>query len=142
MGDNMLMLLLIGGIAGAVMIVGIVIGSIPMAAIVFVWKNVFPVVKRMAKWSARPENMVSMLLLALIPFVLILILTFTFSPIFIVFIIVPLILFIPPDLGIMVWVIRAVKALYNRWRVWLIVMYLRRQVNANTRQPIRIRRSK
>jgi hypothetical protein len=142
MGDNMLLLMLVGGIAGALIIGGIFIGSIPMAALVFVWKNVFPVVKRLAKWSARPENMVSMLLLALIPFVLILVLTFTFTPLFIIFIPIPLILFIPPDLGIMVWLIRGVKTLYNRWRVWLIVMYLRRQMNASSRQPIRIRRSK
>ncbi len=140
MGDNMFMLLIIGAIAGAVTLVAIVVGSIPMAAIVFVWKNVFPVVKRLAKWAARPENLASMLLLALIPFVLILVLTFVLSPIFIIFLPIPLILLIPPDLGVLVWLIRGLKTLYNRWRVWLIVMYLRRQMGTASKQTIKVRR--
>jgi len=140
--DNAFMLLLIAAILGAVTLLAIVIGSVPAAALVYIWIHVYPAVKRLSKWAARLENMISLALLALIPLVLIILLFFAGFTIIILLLPIPLILFLPLTLGILVWLIRLIRRLYLRWRLWLIVSYLRHRTGSSGRQPIRIRRSR
>jgi hypothetical protein len=135
------MLLLIAAILGAVTLLAIVIGSIPAAALVYIVKNVYPVVKRISKWAARVENMISLALLALIPLALIVLLFFAGFTIIILLVPIPLILFLPLGLGVLVWLIRAIRRIYIRFRLWIIVTYLRYKTG-NNRQPIRIRRNR
>jgi hypothetical protein len=145
--DNAYLLLIIGALLAGVMIMGILIGSIPVAALVYVWKNVFPVVKRMAKWSARLENLLS---LAVIDGVLFFIVIAAFMMglptiiIILVIMLIPLalILLVPIYLGTLVWVIRFVRRFYARWRILLVVNYLRFRTRTSGRRRVRIRRRK
>ena len=123
MGSS-LALILILVIAGALALIGIVILSIPAAAIVYVVKNVYPLIKRAAKWSASAENFFALLVLAVLLLFLI-IATFRFSTLILILIVVPLILFVPIELGVLVWLIRLIRRAYAAWRLWLVITYLR-----------------
>lgn len=130
MEGNTLILLVLGLALGMAMVMGIVIGSIPLAALVYVWKNLYPLVKRIAKWSAQLENLLS---LAIIDGVLFFIIIATFAlglPLLIVmfvFLLIPFafVLLVPIYLGVLVWIIRFTRRFYARWRIWLIVGYMR-----------------
>ena len=135
--DNAYLLLFIGGLLGAALIAGIFIVSIPLAALIYVWKNVYPLVKRIAKWSARLENLMSLAVVTGILLFLIIILAWQVSILFIIFIIIPLILLIPIYLGVLVWIIRFIRRAYARWRIWLIVNYLRLRTGSSNRRPMR-----
>ncbi len=143
--DNTLMLVIVGALLVMGMIMGILIGSIPMAALIYCWKNLYPLVKRIAKWSARLENLLS---LAIIDGLLFFIAIAGFMiglplllllPI-VMLIPVALILLVPIYLGILVWMIRFVRRFYARWRIWLIVNYLRLRTRTGGRRRVRIRR--
>ena len=122
MGNSVILIILV--IAGALALVGIVILSIPAAAILYVVKNVYPLIKRAAKWSASAENFFALLVLAVLLLFLI-IATFRFFPWIIILIVVPLILFVPIELGVLVWLIRLIRRAYAAWRLWLVITYLR-----------------
>jgi hypothetical protein len=123
MGSS-LVLILILVIAGALALIGIVILSIPAAAILYVVKNVYPLIKRAGKWSASAENFFALLVLAVLLLFLI-IATSRFSPWILILIVVPLILFVPIELGVLVWLIRLIRRAYAAWRLWLVITYLR-----------------
>ena len=122
MSSSTILIILV--IAGALALVGIVILSIPAAAILYVVKNVYPLIKRAAKWSASAENFFALLVLAVLLLFLI-IATFRFFPWIIILIVVPLILFVPIELGVLVWLIRLIRRAYAAWRLWLVITYLR-----------------
>jgi hypothetical protein len=42
-----------------------------------------------------------------------------------ILIVVPLILFVPIELGVLVWLIRLIRRAYAAWRLWLVITYLR-----------------
>jgi Ca2+/Na+ antiporter len=118
-------LILIGlVIGGALALIGIVILSIPAAAIVYVVKNVYPLIKRAGKWSVSAENFFALLVLAVLLLFLI-IATYRFSTLILILIVVPLILFVPIELGVLVWLIRLIRRAYAAWRLWLVITYLR-----------------
>jgi hypothetical protein len=116
------------------MMAGIVIGSIPAAAMVYVWKNVYPIVKRMAKWSARVENLAILGIIDAILFLLVIVAFIAVSPLLIVFILIPLYLLIPIELGILVWLIRFTKRIYGRIRIYLLVTYLKFRIRPGVRR--------
>jgi len=122
-GNSMLILVLVVGVALA-LIIGIVIGSMPAAAIVYVVKNVYPLIKRAGKWSVRAENFFALLVLA-VPLLFLIIAASSFSSWILILIVVPLILFVPIELGVLVWLIRLIRRAYAAWRVWLVITYLR-----------------
>jgi hypothetical protein len=122
MGNSVILIILV--IAGALALVGIVILSIPAAAILYVVKNVYPLIKRAAKWSASAENFFALLVLAVLLLFLI-IATYRFSTLILILIVVPLILFVPIELGVLVWLIRLIRRAYAAWRLWLVITYLR-----------------
>lgn len=140
MNDSVLIMLILGVLVAGTLI-GILVLSIPMAAIVYVWKNVYPLVKRIAKWSARLENLISLVVPTVILFFLI-ILGFSVFPLIIVLIIVPLVLLVPIGLGVLVWIIRLARRVYARWRIWLIVTYLRLRTRSSNSGPARIARNR
>ena len=123
MGSS-LVLILILVIGGALALIGIVILSIPAAAIVYVVKNAYPLIKRAGKWSASAENFFALLVLAVLLLFLI-IATYRFSTLILILIVVPLILFVPIELGVLVWLIRLIRRAYAAWRLWLVITYLR-----------------
>ncbi|UCG85845.1 MAG: hypothetical protein JSW71_18320 [Gemmatimonadota bacterium] len=141
--DSPYVLLIVGALLAGVIVMGILIGSIPMAALVYIWKNVYPVVKRMAKWSARLENLLSLAVIdGALFFVIIAAFMIGLPTLLLIFIIllipVALILLVPIWLGILVWVIRFVRRFYARWRIWLVVNYLRFRTRAGGRRRVRI----
>ncbi|MCX5995671.1 MAG: hypothetical protein NTV59_06710 [Chloroflexi bacterium] len=118
----MLIIFLVIGVALA--LIGIVILSIPAAAIVYVVKNAYPLIKRAGKWSVSAENFFALLVLAVLLLFLI-IATYRFSTLILILIVVPLILFVPIELGVLVWLIRLIRRAYAAWRLWLVITYLR-----------------
>jgi hypothetical protein len=132
-GSSILILILVIGGALA-LIIGIVILSIPAAAIVYVVKNVYPLIKKAGKWSARAENFFALL----VPAVLLLFLIIAasrFSPFILILLVVPLILFVPIGLGVLVWLIRLIRRAYAAWRLWLIITYLRLRTRKQKMPP-------
>jgi hypothetical protein len=122
MGNSVILIILV--IAVALALIGIVILSIPAAAILYVVKNVYPLIKRAGKWSASAENFFALLVPAVLLLFLI-IATFRFSPLILILIVVPLILSVPIELGVLVWLIRLIRRAYAAWRLWLVITYLR-----------------
>jgi len=122
MSSSTILIILV--IAGALALIGIVILSIPAAAILYVVKNVYPLIKRAAKWSVSAENFFALLVLAVLLLFLI-IATYRFSTLILILIVVPLILFVPIELGVLVWLIRLIRRAYAAWRLWLVITYLR-----------------
>ena len=134
MSTTALILIIILVVAVALAIIGILILSIPAAAIVYVVKNAYPLIKRAGKWSARAENFFALL----VPTVLLLFLiiaTFRFFPLILILIVVPLILFVPIELGVLVWLIRLIRRAYATWRLWLVITYLRRKTREKKMPP-------
>ena len=122
--SSFLVLIIFLVIAVALALIGIVILSIPAAAIVYVVKNAYPLIKRAGKWSVSAENFFALLVLAVLLLFLI-IATYRFSTLILILIVVPLILFVPIELGVLVWLIRLIRRAYAAWRLWLVITYLR-----------------
>ena len=134
MSTTALILIIILVVAVALAIIGILILSIPAAAIVYVVKNAYPLIKRAGKWSARAENFFALLVLAVLLLFLI-IAAFRFFPLILILLVFPLILFVPIDLGVLVWLIRLIRRAYAAWRLWLVITYLRRRTREKKMPP-------
>jgi hypothetical protein len=122
--SSFLVLIIFLVIAVALALIGIVILSIPAAAIIYAVKNAYPLIKRAGKWSVSAENFFALLVLAVLLLFLI-IATYRFSTLILILIVVPLILFVPIELGVLVWLIRLIRRAYAAWRLWLVITYLR-----------------
>ena len=139
-------------IVGAAMLLAIFIGIIPLAAFIYVWTNLYPWLKMVGKFAARPFNLASLvliyvLLLALLIFVVIQIGGATGSTILLLILLL-LLLLVPLfivgfllELAIVVWYVRLIKWLFARWRGWLDVVYfsarlqlIKRRIKADMRQ--------
>jgi len=145
MEGNTMILLVLGLVLGMAMVMGIVIGSIPLAAMVYVWKNVYPLVKRIAKWSAKLENLLSLAIIDGILFFIIIVTFMLGLPLIIMmfaFLLIPfaLVLMVPIYLGVLVWMIRFTRRFYDRWRIWLIVGYVKFRAGRGGGRRIRISR--
>ena len=130
--STVILILVIGG--ALALIIGIVILSIPAAAILYVVKNVYPLIKRAGKWSASAENFFALLVPAVLLLFLI-IATYRFSTFILILIVVPLILFVPIELGVLVWLIRLIRRAYAAWRLWLVITYLRLRTRKQKMPP-------
>ena len=121
--EQIFLLLILGGLAA-----GLVIGGffmlIALAFLTYVVSHVYPWLKRLAKLCAKPENLFSFLILAVVLIILVIILFVLLRSIIVLLLILPpLLLFIPIDLGLIVWIIRLIKWLYARWKGWLVGVY-------------------
>ncbi len=122
--ENLMMLAVVGG-ALAAMVIGAFIGLIVLALLTYVVSHVYPWLKRLAKLCAKPENLLSFLILAVVLIILVIILFFLVRNILVLLLIVlPLPLFIPVDLGLIVWIIRLIKWLYAHWKGWIVSVYV------------------
>ncbi len=146
------MVLLFLFILVAVMFMTIVFGIIPVAAFVYVWTTLYPWLKMVGKFAAKPLNLASLvlvyvLLLAVLVFVVIQIAGSSGSTILLLFLLL-LLLLVPLfivgfllELAIVVWYVRFIKWLFARWSGWLDVVYfsarlqlIKRKINADMRQ--------
>ncbi len=141
-----LQLLFIGGIVGLLMVVGI-FALIPLAALMYLWRSIYPLIKRMALWTAKGENYFPLIIIVVIlsgSTVLLLIMALSIDILFILLFLGMLALtqlfFIPILLGTLVWCIRILGWIFDIWKaivfrvigpataevkLWLIVNYLK-----------------
>jgi len=120
-------MLLILGALGAV-VAAIVIGGffalIALTCLIYVISHVYPWLRKIAVWCAKPENLFAFLILAFVLIFLIIVVAFLLRfMLLLVLIIFPIILFLPVDLGIVVWIIRTIIWIYLRWSGSLISLY-------------------
>lgn len=118
----------------AVMFIAIVFGIIPVAAFVYVWTTLYPWLKMVGKFAARPFNLASLglvyvLLLAGLVFVIIMLMDssgFTLLLLILLLLLLLVLLFIVGfllELAIVVWGVRLIKWLFARWRGLLEGVY-------------------
>lgn len=121
-------MLLILGLLGAV-VVALVLGGffalIALTCLIYIISHLYPWLRKIMAWCARPENFFSLLFLAILLIVLIvmaaILLRFTLMLFLIVF---PILLFIPLDLAIIVYLIKIIQWLYRRWRDLIVNFYV------------------
>ena len=144
----LLIILIVGGVA----LIAIFIGIIPLAAFVYVWTTLYPWLKMVGKFAARPFNLASLvflyvlLLAALVGVVILLMgssgLTSVLLILLLLLLLVPLyIIYILLCLAIVVWIVRLFKWVFATWRIWLVVNYLRLRTRTE-RPPARISSTK
>ena len=120
---DIMSLLILAGLA-----IGLVVGGffalIFLALLIYVVSHAYPWLRKVAVWCAKPENLFAFLVLAIVLIFLVILLYILLRNILILLLIVPpLLLFLPIDLGILVWIIRGVWWLYLRWRDLLVGIY-------------------
>lgn len=104
--------------------IAIFFGLVFLALLTYVVSHVYPWLKRLAKLCAKPENLFSFLILAVVLIILVIIMFMLLRSILIILLIFPpLLLFIPVDLGLLVWIIRLIKWLFAKWKNWLLGVY-------------------
>ena len=104
--------------------IAIFFGLIFLALLTYVVSHVYPWLKRLAKLCAKPENLFSFFILAVVLIILVIIMFMLLRSILILLLIFPpLLLFIPVDLGLIVWIIRLIKWLFAKWKGWIMSIY-------------------
>jgi hypothetical protein len=137
-------------IVGAVMLLAVFIGIIPLAAFIYVWTTLYPYLKMVGKFAARPFNLVSLvvlyvLLLAVLAGVVILLMNSSgfvnvLLILLLLLLLVPLwIIYLLLWLALVVWIVRLFKWVFTTWRIWLVVNFLRFRTRIE-RPPTRIER--
>jgi len=118
--SNLLVLVLLLSSLG----IAVFFGSFLLAVIIYVISHLYPWLRKIAVWSAKLENLIPLFLLSVILFILIILGYALLHSILILLLLpLPLLLFFPIDLGILVWLIRLVRWIYFRWRGWLVGIY-------------------
>jgi len=116
-------LLILGSVAAALAI-GAFFGTIYLTFLIYVISHLYPWLRKIAVWAARPENLLPLLALAVGLIILIVFAAILLRAILLlVLIIFPLLLFYPINLGILVLEIRLVSWLYSKWRGVLVSIY-------------------
>ncbi|MBM3156434.1 MAG: hypothetical protein FJ004_04030 [Chloroflexi bacterium] len=116
--------LLILGAFLAIIPIAIFFGLVFLALLTYVVSHVYPWLKRLAKLCAKPENLFSFLILAVVLIILVIIMFMLLRSVLILLLIFPpLLLFIPVDLGLIVWLVRIIKWLFAKWKSWLVSIY-------------------
>jgi hypothetical protein len=116
-------LLILGAIL-AMMPIALFFVLIFLALLTYVVSHVYPWLKRLAKLCAKPENLFSFLILAVVLIILIVFLFILLRSILVLLLLLfPLLLFIPVDLGLIVWIVRLIKWLFAKWKGLLLSMY-------------------
>ena len=147
---TLLQVIFIGGILGLLMVIGIY-ALIPLAALMYIWRSIYPLIKVMAVWTARGRNYFPFLIILIILFVALILLIFLLLQVGNLLIILPMLalgalfaLFgIPFLLGTLVWILKILGWIYGlwqaiifrfigptltEWKLWLIVNYLRLRI--------------
>jgi hypothetical protein len=117
-------LLILGAIAG-VLVFGSFFVLLFLALLVYNVSHIYPWLRNVAKWCAKVENLLSLLVLAILLIVLIVFAYILLRSILIILLLVfPILLFIPIDLGLLVWFIKLIRWLYRRWRALFLRIYI------------------
>jgi signal transduction histidine kinase len=120
---NILVLLLFGVILIALTI-GIFFGLIFLNLFIYAVSHLYPWLRKIAVWAAKPENLIALILLAVFLIILVVLgAVLLHAMLLLVLIVFPLLLFFPIDLGVLVWVIRIIRWIYFKWRDSLVGIY-------------------
>lgn len=132
-----LTLMLLGAIVMMVPIIGF-FGLVFAALFIYVWTHLYPWLKMVGKFAARPANFFSLLILEVLLFVVFIgmvVLLFgqltasptllTFFLILVVFAMIPIVLIVYflVWLGLVVWIVRIIKWLFTHWKGWIEGLY-------------------
>jgi hypothetical protein len=121
---DLMTLTMLGAVLGALLIGGF-LGLFGLAAFVYVWTHIYPWLKSVGKLAAKPENFFPLAIIAVLLIVVILIgALFLHFTLLLLLLVIPLVMFIPLDLGIIVWLVRLVQWLFIKWRGLLVGLYV------------------
>lgn len=121
--SNILTLVIVGLVL-VVLAIGIFLGTLFLDLFIYAVGHLYPWLRKIAVWAAKPQNLFALILLAVILIILVILLAVLLHvTLLLLLIVVPLLLFFPIDLGILVWIIRLVRWLYFKWRGWLVGIY-------------------
>jgi hypothetical protein len=121
---EMLLILAILGAVVAAIVIGGFFALIALTCLIYVISHVYPWLRRIAVWCARPENLFAFLILAIVLIILIVIVAILLRfTLLLILIIYPLLLFLPVYLGIVVWIIRLIRWLYSHYSDWIAGLY-------------------
>ncbi len=146
---TLLSILFIGGIVGLLMVIGI-FACIPLAAIMYIWRSIYPLIKGMAVWTSRGKNyfpFIAIVVILIGNIILFFILTLKvhvlFALLLLPFLFLMVLFEIPLLLGTLVWALRLLGWIFalwqamifrfigptlSEWKSWLIVNYLRLRI--------------
>jgi len=121
---DIMTLTILGAVLG-VLIIGGFFYIIILALCVYIWTHIYPWLRTVSELAAKPENFLSLAILAVLLIVVILIgaLFFHFT-LLLLLIVYPLVMFLPLYLGIIVWIIRLVLWLFIKWRGLVTGLYV------------------
>ena len=121
--DAMTLMLLLG-----LEVVGMAIAApimlITLAAFIYVWMHMYPWLKMVGKWGARPANFVALIVFFLICFCIDLVLAFLIHPLFLIFILPALIILFPLYLAVFVVIVRIIKWVFFKLSGFLDGIFL------------------
>jgi hypothetical protein len=116
--------LLLFGVVLVVLVVGVFFEFLFLTFFIYVVSHLYPWLRKIAVWAARPENLLSLILLAgILIIVIILAAALLHTTLLFLLIVFPLLLFFPIDLGILVWGIRLIRWTYFKWSGLLVSIY-------------------
>ena len=109
--DPMLIMVILGLVAGVIAIATPFV-LITLAAFIYCWTHMYPWLKMVGKWGARPANFVALIIFFLICLFIVLALAFLIHPLFLILIIPALIILFPVGLAVIVLIIRLIKWIF------------------------------
>ena len=121
--DAFTIVVLLGNVVAA-MVIGAPIALITIAAFIYVWINMYPWLKMVGKWGARPANFVALIVFFLFCFFIDIVLAFLIHPLFLVFILPALIILFPVYLAVFVVIVRIIKWVFFKLSGFLDGIFL------------------
>jgi hypothetical protein len=119
-----ILLLIVLAVVAAGLVIGGFFALMALTFLVYIVSHVYPWLKKLAKQCAKPENLFSFLILAIVLIILVIFLFMLLKSIMVLLLLViPVLLFIPVDLGLIVWIVRLLKWLFAKWKNWLVSVY-------------------
>jgi len=108
-----------------VLIVGGFFYLLVLALYVYLWTHIYPWLRSVGNLAAKPENFFPLAILAVLLIIVIVLgaLLLHFM-LLLLLLVIPLIMFIPLDLGIIVWVLRILQLLFIKWRGLIVGLYV------------------
>ncbi len=109
--DPMTLMILLG-LAAVAIAIGAPIVLITLSAFIYAWTHMYPWLKMVGKWGARPANLVALLVFFLVCFFVILVLAVLIHPLAFILLLPALIILFPVYLAVIVLIVRIIKWMF------------------------------
>ena len=121
---DLMTLSILSTVLGA-LIVGGFLYLLVLALYVYLWTHIYPWLRSVGNLAAKPENFFPLAILAVLLIIVIVLgaLLLRFM-LLLLLLVIPLLMFIPLDLGIIVWVLRILQWLFIKWRGLIVGLYV------------------